>query len=320
MSEIINITGTKDNITEDIRTFSETLIDNPEIIVVSRKDIKNKVIETSSTLFINNNIVLALVDPEIEILKKLKEHLMLLKDRVQIIIYFTAPEYGNGNPIEGKTVVIKKNKETRFRDRVLSLLKKHNKVMTDKAFKLFREMIVDESTTESELMKLINYTGIRREIKSGDVKAIVTVAHEENLLNLFDTIAQTDKKEMMDSLETLLSNGMNMLGIQGFLVKQARLMLHAKDMEEILKANHEYPAFSKFFSKWKENIQMEPLDKKIYLPWQKPYYAFKLSKTSQSFSRKKLISIINMLMEVDTRIKSGTKQERMLLEQGLTEA
>ncbi|MCX5812885.1 MAG: hypothetical protein NT178_10130 [Proteobacteria bacterium] len=320
MSNITTIIGTKENITEDIRVFSEKLIDNPEILIVTKKDIKDKVIEKSSGLFFEKNTVLVLLDPETELLEEIKGQLLLLKEKMHIIIYLTAAPSYTQSPIECTTIIIKKDKEKRFKDRVLALLKKYNKVMTDKGFKLFRERVADESMLESELMKLINYVGVKKEIKSGDVRSIVTDTHEENLLNFFDVIARTDKKEMLNTLETLLSSGMNILAIQGFLVKQARLMLQAKDMEEILKVSHEYPAFSKIFNKWKESIEMTPLEKKLYLLYQKPFYAYKLSKTSQRFKKKDLLSFFNMLMHFDTKIKSGTKQDRIRLEHGLLEA
>jgi len=320
MNDITTIIGTKENITEDIRTFSEKLTNNPEILVVTKKDIKDKVIEQASALFVEQNIVLVILDPEMKLLEEIKKHLMILKEKMHVIIYFTTPVSGSQNPIECTTITIKKDREKRVKDRVLTLLKKHNKVMTDKGFKLFRERVADESMLESELMKLINYVGAKKEIKSGDVKSIVTESHEESLLNFFDVIAQTDKKEMLDKLEILLSGGMNMLAIQGFLVKQTRLMLQAKDMEEISKVNYEYPAFAKIFNKWKESIEMTPLEKKLYLPYQKPFYAYKLSKTGQRFKRKDLLSFFNMLMYFDAKIKSGTKQDRIRLEHGLLEA
>jgi DNA polymerase III delta subunit len=314
MNSITTIIGTKENINEDIRVFSEKLIDNPEIIILAKKDIKDKVIEQSSALFVDKNIVMALLDPEGELLDEIKGHLMLLKEKMHIIIYLTAPGANTQGQFESTTIIIKKDKEKRIKERVLALLKKHNKVMTDKGFKLFRERIADESMLESELMKLINYVGVNKEVKSADVKSIVTATHEESLLNLFDIIANTDNKELLNLLETLLSGGMNVLAIQGFLVKQARLMLQAKDMEEIIKTNQEYPAFSKIFNKWKASIEMTPLEKKLYLPYQKPFYAYKLSKTSQLFKRKELLSFLNMLMYFDTKIKSGTKQDRISLE------
>jgi DNA polymerase III delta subunit len=168
-------------------------------------------------------------------------------------------------------------------------------------------------------MKLINYVGGKREIKSVDVASIVTETHEDNLLNFFDIVARTDKKEMLSVFENLLLNGLNILAIQGFLVKQTRLMLQAKDMEEIFKAGHEYPAFSKSFNKWKEGIELTPIEKKLYLPYQKAFYAYKLSQTSRKFKRKDLLSFFDMLLSFDAKVKSGTKHDRIYLEQGLLE-
>jgi DNA polymerase III delta subunit len=320
MNSITTIIGTKENIAEDIRVFSEKLTANPEILIVTKKDIKDSVIEKASALFFERNAVLVLLDPERELLEEIKEQLTLLKEKIHIVIYLTAAGSNTQSPIECKTIVIKKDKEKRVKDRVLALLKQHDKVMTDKGFKLFKERVVDQSMLEPELMKLINYVGIKKEIKSGDVNAIVTETHEENLLNFFDVIAQNNKKEMLNTLETLLLSGMNILSIQGFLVKQARLMLQSKDLDEVLKASNEYPAFSKVFNKWKEGIEMTPLEKKLYLPYQKAFYAYKLSKTSQRLKRKELLSLLNMLINFDTKVKSGTKQDRVRLEHGLLEA
>jgi len=320
MKDITAIIGTKENITEDIRIFSEKLVDNPEILVVTKKDIKNKVIEKASALFLDNNIVMALLDPERELIEEIKEQLLLLKEKIHIIIYLTASTTNIQSIIECKIIIIKNEKEKRVKDRVLTLLKRNNKVMTDKGFKLFRERVRDESFLETELHKLINYVGDKKEIKSGDVKSIITETHEENLLNFFGIIAQADKKEMLNTLETILLSGLNILAVQGFLVKQIRLMLQAKDMEEIIKAGQEYPAFSKIFNKWKESIEIEPLEKKIYLPYQKTFYAYKLSKTSRMFKKKDLLSFFNMLIQLDAKVKSGTKQDRIRLEHGLLES
>jgi DNA polymerase III delta subunit len=320
MDNITTIIGTKENVLEDIRVFSEKLTDNPEILIVTKKDIKDKVIEKASSLFFEKNTVLALLDPERELLEEIKGQLLLLKEKMHIIIYLTAAASYTQSPIECTTITIKKDREKRVKDRVLILLKKYNKVMTDKGFKLFKESVIDESMLEAELMKLINYVGVKKEIKSGDVASIVTKSHEENLLNFFDVIAQTDRKEMLNTLETLLSSGLNVLAVQSFLVKQTRLMLQAKDMEEILKASLEYPVFSKIFIKWKESIEMTPIERKLYFPFQKTFYAYKLSKTSQRFKKKDLLSFFNMLMDFDTKVKSGTKQDRIRLEHGLLEA
>ena len=320
MSNITTVIGAKENIAEDIHAFSGKLVDNPQVLIVAKKDIKTIVVEKASTLFIDSNLVLVLLDPEKELLDEINAQLLDLKERIHIVLYMTSPPTYTHSAIGGETVVFEKERGKRIRDRVLTMLKRYDKVMTDKGFKLFSERIKDESALETELMKLINYIGGRKEIKSGDVMSIVTETHEESLLSFFEVIAQKDKKERLNIFENLLINGLNILAIQGFLVKQTRLMLHAKDMEEIFKANPEYSVFSKTFNKWKESVEPIPLEKKLYLPFQKTYYAYKLSKTSQKFKRKDLLFFLDMLLHLDTEIKSGTKHERIYLESGLMDA
>ena len=317
MKGITTIVGTKENIAEDVRLFLQKVVNDVQILFVSKKDIRNTIIEKASTLFLAQDFSLVLVDPEKEVLDGLKEQLQALGERITVILYLTTPLADGQSLVGGQTIVMEKEKEKRVKERVLALIKRHDKAMTDKAFKLFREKIRDESVLESELMKLINYVGERKEIKSGDVASVVTETHEDNLLSFFENMS--DKKEILRIFENLLLNGLNILAIQGFLVKQARLMLQAKDMEEVFKTNEEYPAFSKSFNKWREGIEMTPIEKKLYLPYQKAFYAFKLSQSSHKFKKGDLLFFLDMLLSFDAKAKSGTKHDRMYLEQGLLE-
>jgi hypothetical protein len=145
MDDITTIVGTKENMAEDVRGFLQKLIKNPEILFVSKKDIRNAVIERASSLFVGENFVLVLVDPEKDLLEGLKEQLRALSGRIHVILYLTAPPTDNQGLIGSTIVVLEKEKEKRVKDRVLALLKNHDKVMTDKGFKSFREKIKDES-------------------------------------------------------------------------------------------------------------------------------------------------------------------------------
>jgi hypothetical protein len=64
---------------------------------------------------------------------------------------------------------------------------------------------------------------------------------------------------------------------------------------------------------------MTPIDKKLYLPYQKAYYAFKLSQAGRRFKNKDLLSFFDMLISFDAKVKSGTKHDRIYFEQGLLE-
>jgi len=320
MSDIIIALGIKENVSEDVHILSRKSVDNPEILIATGKDIRNVVIEKASTLFIENNFILVLLDPPDDLIHTLKTQLLSLKEKIQIILYYTSASNDFHMPIEGNIVVLEKEKGKRIKERVLNMLKKHGKIMTDKGFQVLKEKIKDESILEMELMKLINFIGEKQEIKSKDVLSVVTETHEESLFTLFDALAQMNKKEALNIFENLLLNGVHILAIQGYLVKQTRLMLQAKDMEEVFKAGSEYSTFLKTFNKWKEGLDLKPSDKRQHFPYQKPFYAYNLSKTSQKLKRKDLVAFFDVLTDFDTKIKRGSKFDRILLEYGLLEA
>ncbi len=323
MSEIIIALGVNENVLEDIHLLSKKYSDNPVVQTVSGRDIKNAVIEKVSTLFIDRNTILVLLDPPEDLIHSIKTQLESLKEKIQIIIYYTSYNTAPADfhkPIEGNLITREKNRDKRIKEQVLDILKKHGKVMTDKAFQALKDRIKDESILEMELAKLINFTGNRQEIRLKDVLSIVTETHEEKLFRLFDEIAKMNKKEALNIFENLLINGLHILAIQGYLVKQVRLMLQAKDMEEVFKAGPEYNSFLKTFNKWKEGLDIKPFDKRQHFPYQKPYYAYNLSKTSQKIKRKDLMAFFDALTDFDIKVKRGSKFDRVLLEHGLLEA
>ncbi|MCX8021577.1 MAG: hypothetical protein N2745_02265 [Syntrophorhabdaceae bacterium] len=319
MGKIIIIVGSKENLTEDIKAFSEKLSYSQKVQMVSKKDMKQVLLDKASSLFMEEDLTLVLVDPDRNQIKDLEGHIQVLKDRMTVIIYTYAPLI-DPLPLEGAvTFVVEKEKEKRIKERVLSLLKKHGKVLTDKGFARFKEKIKDEAFLESELMKLINYVGERKEIKSGDVDTIVTETHEENLLNFFEIIAKRDKKGVIEKLEMLIESGLNILEIQAFLIRQARLMLHGKDMEDLFRTHKEYSAFLKVFNRWKDAFDDLEGDRKLYLPFQNRYYAFKIVNTGLQLRRGALIDLLDRFAYTDRKLKRGSKHDRIYLEESLIE-
>jgi DNA polymerase III delta subunit len=316
-NEIIIAVGTKDNAMEDIHTLSRQWSDNPEVEIIGGKDARDRIVERSSALFIGPELVLVVVDPDKELIHSIKKQLLVLKERVHVIIYLTAPPSDGHKLIEGKTIVMEQKKERRIEERVRMLIRKYDKKMTHQALQLLTNRIKDESIIDMEVMKIVCYVGERTDIKSKDILAVGTETHEESMITLFDAFTKKDKKETLAVFQNLLDNGLHVLAIHSFLVRQTRLLLHAKDMEEVFSASPDYPTFSKTFAKWKDNPDIKPTEKRHYLPFQKPYYAFNLSKTSEQISKQDLIAFLDMLADLDVAIKSGTKNERVLLEEGL---
>jgi len=317
MNKLTIAVGSKENAVEDVHVLARNLISEPALIIVTGKDIRNAIIEQASNLFIDERLVLVLIDPERDLIKELKGQLEVLKERIFVILYSTGTESNLHEVIEGRQVVLEQDKDKRIREYVLGVMKAHGKKLTDKGFALLTERIKDEAILESELQKLIQYAGKRKEIESKDVRAVVTETHEESFLRLFEAFAALDRQKMINIFEKLLENGEDILAIHSYLVNQIRLLLQAKDMEKDVKPGQGYPLFKKAFFKWKEGMNLEASERKRYLPYKHPYYAFQLSQTSRKMSKKDLVAFLDMLTEFDISVKRGTKYSRTHLEYGL---
>jgi DNA polymerase III delta subunit len=320
MNEFTIAVGTKDNLSGDIHTLGKKWSPDARIIVASGKDIRATIIEKASALFLDDNYVLIMVDPDKTIFEELSTQLDMLRERIHVVIYTTSAPPDHVRNITGTISVMDKDKETRMKKRILSFLKQYEKKMTDKAFRVLVDRIRDESILESELMKLVNYIGDKSSIDSKDILAVVTEMHEENLITLFDAVARMDKEEVLNIFENLLTNGLHILAIHSYLVRQIRLLLQAKDMEELYRANTDYGTFVKTFGTWKESLEIKTSEKKHYFPYQKPFYAHKLSKASRRIPRQTLIAFLNSLTMSDVRMKRGTRFDQTYMERDLLEA
>jgi DNA polymerase III delta subunit len=317
LNEILIVVGTKENIASDISILGTKWSPNAQVIVPTGKEMKTLIVEKASALFLDENLVLVLVDPDKNVITELKDQLDILRDRIHIIIYSTTtpPDYLKN--ISKQILFMDKDKETRIKKRVLAFLRQYNKKMTDKAFKALVERIKDESNLESELIKVINYIGDKSNIDSKDIHIIVTQLHEDSLITLFDAMAKLDREEMLKIFENLLRNGVHILAIHSYLVRQIRLLLQAKDMEELYRANPDYTTFVKILGKWKQDLEIKTSEKKHYFPCQKPFYAHKLSKASRKIPKQTLISFFNSLTIADVRTKRGTRFDQIYMERDL---
>jgi DNA polymerase III delta subunit len=319
MKDIIIAVGSKENLLEDIHVIARQLVNNPEIIIASgkEKEMRNIIIEKASNLFINENLVLVVIDPGQALVGALKGQLETLKEKISVVIFSTSASDKISEHIDGKVIVLEQDKEKRLKGKVRSFLQGHAKKMTDKAFDLLTERIKDESILESELTKLIAYVGEKNTIESKDIKAIVGETHEDSLMALFEAFQKFDKKEMLAIFENLIDNGQYILAIHSYLVNQIRLLLQTKDMEEMVREGVEYPVFAKAFKKWKEDLDLQSSEKRRYLPYQHPFYAYKLSKVGHKISKRDLLSFFEMLTTFDAQVKRGTKYDRIRMEYGL---
>jgi DNA polymerase III delta subunit len=309
--------GLKDNFMEDVHLLSKNWAENPRIVVVSGPAAKEMVLEKASALFIEENLVLALLDPPARVIEELSNPLNLLKERVGIIIYSTSPDFSLPSSLDAEKMNMETEKQERIKGKVLTAVRFDGKKMTDKAYALLKERVRDEALLDQELAKLIDYVGEKKLIEVKDVAAVVTDIREEDFITLSDAMARKDRKQIMAILDTLLSQGMNLLAIHGFMARHIGLLLQARDAEEFFAAAPDFRLFSKGFTKLKEGLDATPSEKRNFLAYQKPYYAFNLCKTGHKFKDETLLSFLAMLTQFDRMVKKGTKHDRVNFEAGL---
>ncbi len=319
MGEIIVAIGSKDTLVEDIALLARKWLENPAVVVLSGAGMKAGIAEKASALFLDTNIVLALIDPDHNIIESMKDQLLSLKEKINSIVYYTEAKPDVPAFLGKARLQLEQDRDMRLRERVLSFVRAHHKKMTDKGFALLKERVRDEVLLEGELRKLLDYVGDKETIEQRDVAALVAETHEDTLIALFEAMSRKDHKGMVAILENLLAQGVHLLAIQNYLARQIRLLLQAKDMEHLVTSQSDYKSFSKAFAAFKESLDFKPLERKHYFVYQKPYYAFKLSKTSNKFSREELVSLLKRLAHLDALIKKGTKYDRIRLESGLLE-
>jgi DNA polymerase III delta subunit len=317
MAQVVFAVGSKENFPADVSLLAKRWSENPRVVAVTGPAIKETVAQKASALFAEEDLVLALLDPPREVIDQIETSLTMLKEKVGVIIYSTSADLDVPASLGAVRVALDREREKRIKKRVLATVRAEGKKMTDRAFTLLKERVLDEAFLEEELAKLISYVGEKGLIEVRDVAAVVTEVHEEDFIALSEAIARRNKKEVISVLETLLSQGMNILAIHGFLARHLRLLLQAKDGEGFFKGVPDFRLFSKAFGTLKEDLEPRPLDKRHYVAFQKPFYAYNLHKTSQKLSREGLLAFFDMLARFDGKVKKGTRHDRTTFEAGL---
>jgi len=324
MKHILIAIGNKDTVYDDINELAKRFSDTPKNIILFDENAKGELIKRASSLFFEDNLVFTIIDPEEKTLKEIKSYIELLKGKASVILYFTSGEITKKDYLDADVIVLEKDMEERIKNRVKNLLKKYNKQMTLNAFEIFKEKIRDESVIESELIKLINYTGEKKKIDSKDVTALTSETHQDDLIALFDAFSKKDKKRVLQIIDNLI-NTMNtpldaaILIIHGYILRQTRHLLHGKEIEEKIPYG-KYSDFVKYFNRWKDTFAIKPFERRHYLPFQNSYYAYKLLAISRQFKKEELLSLLNGLAKIDLGLKRDSISDRRLrLESGLLE-
>jgi len=316
MGAISLVFGSRENASEDVQILARQVTENPRVVAATGPAIKDLVVEKASSLFLDESLVLVLHDPQAGLLDELAPQLRMLTERLRVIIYCSEPREDLADLLGLKPFVPEQDKEKRVRQRVLAILRPLGKKMTDKAYTLLKDRVREEAVLELELAKLVAYVGEKPTIELKDVTVVVTETHEETFFSLFDALGKKDKKTAIAILEDLMSQGVHLLAIHGYLVRQLRLLLQAHDAGKQIGTRIDYKQFSKAFPTLKEGLPSD-IERKHYLAYQKPYFAFNLLKTGGRFSRKELVALFDALVRFDETVKTGTRFERVHIESAL---
>jgi len=299
--------GFRSTFVSDIRAIAEKLHSSPKIVVLEGEEIEKGLAKISSSLFLEENLVVFLVNPKKETIEKLKPLLDTLSHKISVVIHEIKDK-------EASAFRFSPPEERLLKKKVLSILKDHGKTMTDKAYAIFMQKIRDEALIECELLKLINYVGDRKEIRSADVDTIVSGSEEESLISLFEAIKEGDKRESIRILHTLFISGMSPLLVHAYLIRLVRLLIQAKEISNVLDLSNSETLFYKKFSGLRNLFPFLPEDKKNYFPLLSPKYALGLMKLANRISLKRLKDLYASLISYDLRLKTGTKFDTIRLE------
>jgi len=149
----------------------------------------------------------------------------------------------------------------------------------------------DLQQIDSELEKLAVYCQ-GQPISAGDVKELVSLAREAVIWDLVDSIAQRNLKGAMDTLRRLLNEGEPPLRIFGLIVREYRILLQIKDMDD---------------RRSSEDLILARLGLQ---PWMLRQRAGAIAATSVE----RLKSIYRMLLDIDVEIKTGIQDPEAALE------
>lgn len=180
----------------------------------------------------------------------------------------------------------------------------------------------DTRTFTNQLAKLASYVGKGATITAKDVEALCDRTKEESIFELNEAVAKKNLKAALLSLNELTKDGVYHLQILNAIHRECRNLLMAKlELKNLPKGSFRtgmrYPAF-------KQNVfpllgsDSEAKERKSKgLSSSHPYVAFKAINNCTNFSSGELTTALELLYEIDLKIKTSSVNPRLLIEEFL---
>lgn len=136
---------------------------------------------------------------------------------------------------------------------------------------------------ENEIAKLTAFTGGSRPITIRDIELLVDIQFETSIFRLTDGIGQKNQKVSLDSLHTLIDSGEELHRILYMIMRQFRIITCVKDLAQ------QGLSRDKITAKLKEH----------------PFVISNTLSQSKNFSIDQLKRAYKLLIDIDTKLKSG---------------
>jgi DNA polymerase-3 subunit delta len=149
----------------------------------------------------------------------------------------------------------------------------------------------DLAMVRSELSKLITYAGPGRPISLADVQALVVSEKKYEVWDLTDVLASGDLQTALEFMDQLLRDGAELPVVVGAMARTFRNLLAIKDM-------------GRSVNPWQAAGQLRMPREAVERAIQQ----------AQKLPRGELVRAVGLLYEADTRLKSGSRNDRAVME------
>ena len=154
----------------------------------------------------------------------------------------------------------------------------------------------DLAMVRSELAKLITYAGPEHAISLADVEALVVAEKKYEVWDLTDVLADGELETALTFLDQLLREGAELPAVVGAMARTFRNLLEIRDMGRGATA-------------WQVAGQLR-------MP---PKAAERAIQQARKLTREDLVRALGLLYDADSRLKSGARDDRAIMEFLVTE-
>jgi DNA polymerase-3 subunit delta len=184
---------------------------------------------------------------------------------------------------------------------------------------LGRKTGFDLRRSMSELEKLISFVGDRTIVEKDDVEEAIGRTREDDIFVLTTALSEKNQLAALEALKNLLDQGIHHLIILTMLVREVRLLLHARvlaDSEKLPKFNNsmEYGWFQKFLYPAIGELNTSAVKREGLIFSQHPFVVYNALRNCIRFTYPRLIDLLDELLELERSFKSSASDPQLLLE------